>query len=291
MEVRKCCGCGKTHPLTKEFFHASRKEKSGYGYCCKVCVNTKNKEKKLAERLNSEKYKVKMQEAATGLRECKTCGVEKELTLFQASSYTTVDGTCKTARKRVCNICRQVERNGGRPSKPKVGASQTLVKVKGKTYKQCSTCQESKKLEAFNKDRNALTGYAHYCRNCANERKKKDYATRPETRIVKRAWDAKNKAKVRAQEKIRHQRYYAKPEVKARREEWYRKWVLRNPEKIETASKKRAGEITDAYVEHLLCSGGGGKRIPKAQWPEIPQELIEVKRMHLKLLRAIKEKG
>ena len=173
MEVRKCCGCGKTHPLTNEFFHASRKEKSGYGYCCKVCVNTKNKEKKLAERLNSEKYKVKMQEAATGLRECKTCGVEKELTLFQASSYTTVDGTCKTARKRVCNICRQVERNGGRPSKPKVGASQTLVKVKGKTYKQCSTCQESKKLEAFNKDRNALTGYAHYCRNCANERKKK----------------------------------------------------------------------------------------------------------------------
>jgi len=291
MEVRKCCGCGKTHPLTKEFFHASRKEKSGYGYCCKVCVNTKNKEKKLAERLNSEKYKVKMQEAATGLRECKTCGVEKELTLFQASSYTTVDGTCKTARKRVCNICRQVERNGGRPSKPKVGASQTLVKVKGKTYKQCSTCQESKKLEAFNKDRNALTGYAHYCRNCANERKNKDYATRPEPRLVKRAWDAKNKAKVRAQEKIRHQRYYAKPEVKARREEWYRKWVLRNPEKIETASKKRAGEITDAYVEHLLCSGGGGKRIPKAQWPEIPQELIEVKRMHLKLLRAIKEKG
>ena len=91
MEVRKCCGCGKTHPLTNEFFQwQAEKEKSGYGYCCKVCVNTKNKEKKLAERLNSEKYKVKMQEAATGLRECKTCGVEKELTLFQASSYTTV---------------------------------------------------------------------------------------------------------------------------------------------------------------------------------------------------------
>ena len=63
---------------------ADKGKQSGYGYCCKVCVNTKNKEKKLAERLNSEKYKVKMQEAATGLRECKTCGVEKELTLFQA---------------------------------------------------------------------------------------------------------------------------------------------------------------------------------------------------------------
>tara|TARA_R110001632_G_scaffold60823_1_gene147154 strand:- start:576 stop:1289 length:714 start_codon:yes stop_codon:yes gene_type:complete len=231
-----------------------------------------------------------MQEAATGLRECKTCGVEKELTLFQASSYTTVDGTCKTARKRVCNICRQVERNGGRPSKPKIRPTQILVEVDGETCKQCCTCRETKKLKAFNKDKNALTGFAHKCRNCANERKNKDYATRPETRIAKRAWDARNAEKVREQERIRHQRYYAKPEVKARREEWYRKWVLRNPEKIETASKKRAGEITDAYVEHLLCSGGGGKRIPKAQWPEIPQELIEVKRMHLKLQRAINEK-
>ena len=125
-------GAVKRTRLLTSFSMQAEKKQSGYGYCCKVCVNTKNKEKKLAERLNSEKYKVKMQEAATGLRECKTCGVEKELTLFQASSYTTVDGTCKTARKRVCNICRQVERNGGRPSKPKVGASQTLVKVKGK---------------------------------------------------------------------------------------------------------------------------------------------------------------
>lgn len=290
MQVRRCCGCGKTHPLTKEFFHASRKEKSGYGYCCKVCKTAKNREISLAKRLSSEKHKVKMQEAATGLRECKTCGVEKELTLFQASSYTTVDGTCKTARKRVCNICRQVERNGGRPSKPKIRPTQILVEVDGETCKQCCTCRETKKLKAFNKDKNALTGFAHKCRNCANERKNKDYATRPETRIAKRAWDARNAEKVREQERIRHQRYYAKPEVKARREEWYRKWVLRNPEKIETASKKRAGEITDAYVEHLLCSGGGGKRIPKAQWPEIPQELIEVKRMHLKLQRAINEK-
>jgi len=210
--------------------------------------------------------------------------------LFGVRGYTTVDGTRKESRRKECNSCRQFKRNGGRPSKPKVSASQTLVKVKGKTYKQCSTCQESKKLEAFNKDRNALTGYAHYCRNCANERKKKDYATRPETRIAKRAWDAKNKAKVRAQEKIRHQRYYAKPEVKAQRAEWLKSWKLENAETLVAMSKKRAGEMTEAYITHLLCAGGGGKRIPKAQWPEIPQELIEVKRMHLKLLRAIKEK-
>jgi len=203
--------------------------------------------------------------------------------------YTTADGTRKPNRRKECNSCRQFKRNGGRPSKPKVGASQTLVKVKGKTYKQCSNCQESKNLEAFNKDRNALTGYSHYCRSCASERKRKDYATRPETRITKRAWDAKNKAKVKEQEKIRKQRYYAKPEVKARRAEWYESWKLENAERLVAGSKKRAEEMTEAYVKQLLCAGPKGKHTPKSRRPEIPQELIEVKRAHILLQREIRK--
>ena len=223
------------------------------------------------------------------VRTCCGCGKTHPLTLFGVRGYTTVDGTRKESRRKECNSCRQFKRNGGRPSKPKVSASQTLVKVKGKTYKQCSACRESKKLEAFNKDRNALTGYAHYCRNCASERKNKDYATRPETRIAKRAWDAKNKAKVKEQEKIRKQRYYAKPEVKARRAEWYESWKLENAERLVAGSKKRAEEMTEAYVKQLLCAGPNGKRIPKSKWPEIPAELIEAKRLQLLITRKIKE--
>lgn len=224
------------------------------------------------------------------VRKCCGCGKTHPITLFGVKGYyTTADGTRKPNKRKECNSCRQFKRNGGRPSKPKVGPSQTLVKVKGKTYKQCSTCQESKKLEAFNKDKNALTGYAHYCRNCASERRRKDYATRPETRIVKRAWDAKNKAKVRAQEKIRHQRYYAKPEVKARRAEWYESWKLENAERLVAGSKKRAEEMTEAYVKQLLCAGPNGKHIPKSKWPEIPQELIDAKRFQLMITRKIKE--
>jgi hypothetical protein len=223
------------------------------------------------------------------VRKCCGCGKTHPITLFGVRGYTRVDGTRKESRRKECNSCRQFKRNGGRPSKPKVSASQTLVKVKGKTYKQCSTCQESKKLEAFNKDINALTGYAHYCRNCANERKRKDYATRPETRIAKRAWDAKNKAKVKEQEKIRKQRYYAKPEVKARRAEWYESWKLENAERLVAGSKKRAGEMTEAYITHLLCAGAGGKHIPKSKWPDIPEELIDAKRFQLLIARKIKE--
>lgn len=224
------------------------------------------------------------------VRKCCGCGKTHPITLFGVGGYyTTADGTRKLNRRKECNSCRQFKRNGGRPSKPKVGASQTLVKVKGKTYKQCSKCQESKNLEAFNKDRNALTGYSHYCRSCASERKRKDYATRPETRITKRAWDAKNKAKVKEQEKIRKQRYYAKPEVKARRAEWYESWKLENAERLVAGSKKRAEEMTEAYVKQLLCAGPKGKHTPKSRRPEIPQELIEAKRLQLLIARKIKE--
>ena len=223
------------------------------------------------------------------VRKCCGCGKTHPITLFGVRGYATVDGTRKAYIRKECNSCRQFKRNGGRPSKPKVGASQTLVKIKGKTYKQCSICQESKNLEAFNKDRNALTGYAHYCRNCANERKRKDYATRPETRITKRAWDAKNKTKVKEQEKIRKQRYYAKPEVKAKREEWYKNWKLKNAERLIAGSKKRAEEMTEAYVKQLLCAGPKGKHTPKSRRPEIPQELIEAKRLQLLISRKIKE--
>ena len=38
MEVRKCCGCGKTHPLTLEFFSSAKRHGVvGYTYKCKAC--------------------------------------------------------------------------------------------------------------------------------------------------------------------------------------------------------------------------------------------------------------
>jgi len=291
MEVRKCCGCGKTHPLTKEFFYISRKEKTGYIYRCKVCMRQKGLGKRLEKRLNSERYKVKMREDATGLRECKICGTEKALSLFNLNTRTLADGTRNAYRKGECSLCRQFKRNGGRPSKPKIRPSQILVEVGGKTCKQCTTCRESKKLQAFSKSKNTLTGFAHYCKKCACERKRKDYVMRPETRIAKRAWDARNVEKVREQDIIRGKRYRAKPEKRELLAKARGRWVAKNPEKVEAASKKRAGELTDAYVRYLLCAGGGGKHIPKSQWPEIPPQLIEVKRAQLKLLHRIKGRG
>ena len=48
MEVRKCCGCGKTHPLTLEFFSSAKRHGVvGYAYKCKACFREEYQEKKL----------------------------------------------------------------------------------------------------------------------------------------------------------------------------------------------------------------------------------------------------
>jgi hypothetical protein len=64
---------------------------------------------------------------------------------------------------------------------------------------------------------------------------------------------------------------------------------LENAERLVAGSKKRAGEMTEAYITHLLCAGAGGKHIPKSKWPEIPAELIDAKRFQLLITRKIKE--
>ena len=294
MEVRKCCGCGKTHPLTNEFFSRAEvyKGKQYFNNPCKVCVNTKSRAKALAKYLSSEKYKVKMREEATGMRVCRVCGIEQDLTLFRIESRVLANRTLKKYRVKLCNLCRQVQRNGGRPSKPKINSNQILVEVDGETRKQCSACRESKEVKAFHKSSSTVTGFSHTCAKCLNARKNADYARDPvKANAIKRAWDARNVEKVREQDKIRGQRYRAKPEKRELLAKAAKRWKDANPEKIKASSKKRAEKLTDAYIRHLLCAGPGGKRIPKSKWPEIPQELIEVKKIHLKLKRAVEEKG
>lgn len=41
--VRKCPGCGKSHPLTSEFFHKRVHHRSGFSSKCKPCENAKNR--------------------------------------------------------------------------------------------------------------------------------------------------------------------------------------------------------------------------------------------------------
>ena len=350
MGVRKCCGCGKTHPLTNEFFSRAKvyKGKQYFNNPCKVCINTKNKEKKLAERLNSEKYKVKMQEEATGMRVCRVCGVEKDLTLFPMLSKVLANGTRKKYRKGFCILCTRIKRNNFKMRPPKIAKERKCCEC-GKTYPLT--------LEYFRSaNRQGFVSYQHRCKECCKARDKErmriKYQNSPvnlrkaeekktgnrKCRICKRvkplnknfftfkarkthgcflmaclvcerkaAAIERNTPEAKKRMRELQNGHYQKNKV--RLSEYAKKWAQENPDKVKERNKKeqerrrtdpayrekvrakyhqtdrsiRTG--TDNYYKQLLAQGYSfGAR-------DVPQELVEVKKMHVKLLRAIKNKG
>jgi hypothetical protein len=80
VEVRKCCGCGKTHPLTKEFFKsANRHGVVGYTHKCKACYRTDDKKRYAEKRKMLPNIKIRLEEEKTGRRQCRNCAVYKPL--------------------------------------------------------------------------------------------------------------------------------------------------------------------------------------------------------------------
>ncbi len=53
MQNRTCKTCSGEFPLTKEYFHVSKKNKNGYTTHCKTCINLKSK------RLRDRKLRMK----------------------------------------------------------------------------------------------------------------------------------------------------------------------------------------------------------------------------------------
>ena len=102
-------------------------------------------------------------------------------------------------------------------------------------------------------------------------------------------------------------KHYQKNKIRV--DEYTKKWAEENPDKVKLyinkSNERRRTDPTykermrvkysqtdrsirtskDYYYKQLLAKGSSfGAR-------DVPQELVEVKKMHIKLLRAIKEKG
>ena len=350
MQVRRCCGCGKTHPLTNEFFSRAKvyKGKLNFNYRCKVCINTKNKEKKLAERLNSEKYKVKMQEEATGMRVCRVCGVEKDLTLFPMLSKVLANGTRKKYRKGFCILCTRIKRNNFKMRPPKIAKERKCCEC-GKTYPLTKEFFRSANRQGF-------VSYQHRCKECCKARDKERVRIKYQNSPVnlRKAEEKKTgNRKCRTCKKVKplNKNFFtfrarkthgcflrvclvcerkaaaierSTPEAKKRMKElqskhykknkvrlnaYTKKWAQENPDKVKLYTKKSNERrrtdpaykesvrakyhqtdrsirtSRDNYYKQLLAKGSSfGAR-------DVPQELVEVKKMHVKLLRAIKNKG
>ena len=82
MEVRKCCGCGKTHPLTKEFFSSAKRHGVvGYAYKCKACVREAYQENKLSENIRRRRWYAENREKISLRRKWENLTPEKLATV------------------------------------------------------------------------------------------------------------------------------------------------------------------------------------------------------------------
>ena len=104
-------------------------------------------------------------------------------------------------------------------------------------------------------------------------------------------WNARNPEKVAASRRRRTaegrgaeamRKSYLKH--RKRRMEEHQKWLRDHPENVLHHNRKRIEEITPAYAAGLLSHGSDLK--PK----DFPQELVELKRTHLKIHRQLKTK-
>jgi hypothetical protein len=179
---------------------------------------------------------------------------------------------------------------GGRysVSLPKLPASvQEIAEFVGPIlHKTCSKCGESKGLEGFYKG-SCKYARASYCKLC-----QKDNAIKYEEKVKKiktnRAkWCANNKEKYKSYtakwrkenpEKIASWRKNNKEKIR----DYNKKWREKNPDKYIDYQAKAREELKDSYILDLL-KGGGEKNI------DIPQELIELKRIQLQIKREIRK--
>jgi hypothetical protein len=180
--------------------------------------------------------------------------------------------------------------------------------------KTCKTCNEEKPLDLFSKEKRNSDGHAGQCRKCLSIYVKNYYLNNKEN-IKKKSstYYAKNKEKINESNNLRYQKN------KTRYTEIQKKWIENNPEKVKgyrktsninrlgkykdiqklwvinnleavkeyrkTLKKFNSENLTDSYVRGILqkrtqISGG-----------DLPQELVEVKRVQILINREIRNKN
>lgn len=126
--------------------------------------------------------------------------------------------------------------------------------------KRCSHCERSLPNAAFNKDRSHADGMASWCRECIHAAKRDHYRNNPEQ------YRARNERKPAA----------------VKREVVYR-WKRNHPELVAEMHRSQRQRLTDGAVRSMLTNGTSMRN------QDIPQALVEAKRLQLQITRLVKE--
>jgi len=136
--------------------------------------------------------------------------------------------------------------------------------------KQCTKCKENKSVNVFTK-RTANTengGYGCWCKDCHNAHGKQDRINNPEKyKQWHKNWESNNKEK-----RLEINKNFRKTDK-------FKKWIKPY---MKTQWKNAVDNLSDYYVKHSLS-----KRT-SLQNKDIPDELIEIKREQLKILRFLR---
>ena len=172
------------------------------------------------------------------------------------------------------------------------------------TTKVCSKCKVEKDLGEFGKDKHRKDGMLRMCKVCYAAYRAKARAENPERlKAYLAKYRAENPEKVKAQyveyrsknlerlkvyrakylaesmEKVRVQQAKYRSKNRERLRVYLAKYRAENPEKIKAWTDKPIVNLTDPYVRSLV------------KLPNPPQELIELKRIQLRIHREIYKKG
>ena len=133
--------------------------------------------------------------------------------------------------------------------------------------KTCNRCKVEKPLVEFYKCKTLKDGLQRACKVCTRERKKIE-ARSAVAKETRKRWMEKNPEKLKQYSKSWAANNYEKST----------KWQREHPEYQRAQTKKDVEQITDKYIKHCLRFV-----------PGITKELIEAKRLHIQIIRKLKE--
>jgi len=158
----------------------------------------------------------------------------------------------------------------------------------------CKKCFTAKPLDEYHKSSRYKSGYLARCKECVNLKsnkwRKNHVKLHPEKykcTETKLEWQRKDRAANPEKYKAYTKKYYNLYADKLK--ETYKQWAALNKEALRKSNKQyrklRVGELHDGYIKFLLNNKN------KTNLVDIPQALIEVKRLQILIKRRVKNEN
>lgn len=147
----------------------------------------------------------------------------------------------------------------------------------------CKICKVEKDYEEFYTRKDTKDGHYSLCKKCEIKRKLKYLKENPKKQaLISKKWRKENPEK--AALAIKKWRKENPEKVKAINNLSSKKWNEKHPEAVRLFTRKYRNDLRDGYVKTLIQNESLLDR------RQIPSELIEIKKMQIKVKRLIKSK-